>query len=189
MNNILTRVPDKRVDKNTTSHKLKQDIIEFFGDKKLQNCIEIGTSAGYSTFILSHIFDNVYTIDIDMANIRRAMEFNSTRSNITFLHGNSVTSDWDNEVKFDVAFIDADHSYSAVISDTKKSIQHGTSNMYIIFDDYGLPEVTPCVKIAVDEMISNNLIKFVKHIGEPPGNEPRLGRPLIDWEGIICQVC
>jgi len=189
MKEILNKVPDKRIDKNTTSLKLKEGIIEFFEDKKLENCIEIGTSAGYSTYILSHIFNNVSTVDIDINNIQQAMQFNADRTNITFLHGDSTASQWDESLKFDVAFIDADHSYDAVISDTKKSIQYGTKDMYIIFDDYGLPERSPCVKVAVDELIANGTLKFVKHIGEPAGNEPRIGRPLIDWEGIITQVC
>ena len=44
MIDILNNVPDKRVDKNTTSLKLKQDIIEYFEPLKLERCIEIGTS-------------------------------------------------------------------------------------------------------------------------------------------------
>jgi len=188
MKEILNTVPDKRIDKNTTSLKLKEDIIEFFEDKKLENCIEIGTSAGYSTYILSHIFNNVTTVDIDINNIQRAIQFNVDRTNITFLHGDSTACEWDASLKYDMAFIDADHSYTAVISDVKKCIQYGTSNMYIVFDDYGLPETKPCVKVAVDELIKNGTLKLVKYIGEPKGSEPRIGRPLIDWEGIITQV-
>ncbi len=58
----------------------------------------------------------------------------------------------------------------------------------IVFDDYGLPDTKPGVKMAVDEVISKNILKVVKYIGEPKGNEPRIGNPLLDWEGVICQV-
>jgi len=186
--NILANIPDKREDKNTTSLKFKQDLIEFFQPLQLKNCVEIGTSLGYSTRVLSFLFDAVTTIDIDRQNIQKALNFNSDRSNITFLHGNASEMDWDVDIKFDVSFIDADHLYKYVINDTKQSIKYGVDNMYIVFDDYGLPETVPAVKVAVDEMLSNNIIKFVKHIGEPAGSEPRIGRPLVDWEGMICQV-
>ena len=59
---------------------------------------------------------------------------------------------------------------------------------YIVFDDYGLPEDKPCVKVAVDEFIKNNNIEDITYIGEPKGSEPRIGRPLIDWEGVIIKV-
>jgi len=186
--NILANIPDKREDKNTTSLKFKQDLIEFFQPLQLKNCVEIGTSLGYSTRVLSFLFDAVTTIDIDRQNIQKALNFNSDRSNITFLYGNASEMDWDIDIKFDVSFIDADHLYKYVINDTKQSIKYGVDNMYIVFDDYGLPETVPAVKVAVDEMLSNNIIKFVKHIGEPAGSEPRIGRPLVDWEGMICQV-
>ena len=188
MKEILANIPDKRVDKNTTSLKFKEDLIEYFKDLKLKNCVEIGTSLGYSTYVLGHLFENVTTIDIDLNNIQKATKFNSSMPNITFLHGNSTSSNWGVDYKFDVAFIDADHSYDAVIKDIESCIAHGSSNLFIVFDDYGLPETHPAVKVAVDEMINKNTLKLIKYIGEPKGNEPRIGRPLIDWEGVICQV-
>jgi len=186
--NILKNIPDKREDKNTTSLKFKQDLIDFFQPLKLNSCVEIGTSFGYSTRVLSFLFNQITTIDIDYQNIRRALDFNSDRNNITYLCGDASNTDWSTDTKFDVSFIDANHSYSYVINDIKQSIKHGIKNMYIVFDDYGLPETTPCVKVAVDEMLDNGTIKLIKYIGEPAGAEPRLGRPLVDWEGIICQL-
>jgi hypothetical protein len=188
MNSLLKNIPDKRVDKNTTSLKFKEDLIDFFQSLNLKTCVEIGTSLGYSAYILSHLFETVTTIDIDMSNIQKAVKFNSERKNIIFLHGNSTSSDWDVDRKFDAAFIDADHSYNAVLKDIEKCIEYGTDNMYIVFDDYGLPDDKPGVKMAVDEAISNGILKVIKPIGEPAGNEPRIGKPLIDWEGLICQV-
>ena len=185
--NFLTNIPDKRVDKNTTSLKFKEDVIDFFYPLKLKNCIEIGTSKGYSTRILSFIFENVITVDIDINNIQIAKFNNNDRNNIDYLHGDSVLSEWIDDIKFDMAFIDADHRYHAVINDAQKSIKCGVDGMYIVFDDYGLPESVPAVKMAVDEMINSNILQVVKYIGEPPGSEPRLGRPLVDWEGIICK--
>ena len=74
---------------------------------------------------------------------------------------------------------------SYVKQDIKNSLSHGVK--YIIFDDYGLPEDKPCVKAAVDEFIQNNTVE-VTYIGEPAGSEPRVGRTLIDWEGVIIKL-
>ena len=54
---ILTEVPDKRNEKNTTSLKFKKDLIDYLGDDyKDKTCLEIGTHKGYSTRILSSLF-------------------------------------------------------------------------------------------------------------------------------------
>lgn len=188
MNKILSNIPDKRIDKNTTSLQFKQDVITFFTDMQLDNCIEVGTSYGYSTHVLSHIFKNVTTIDININHIDKAKTFNVDRTNINYLLGDSTGTDWSLDEKFDVAFIDADHSYKAVVRDIQQCISVGKPNMYIIFDDYGLPEKEPAVKQAVDEYIANGTLSIIKYIGEPAGSEPRVGRPLVDWEGIITKV-
>ena len=48
---ILDSIPDKTQDKQTTSLKFKQDVIEFFKDKNLDTCLEIGTNHGWTTRI------------------------------------------------------------------------------------------------------------------------------------------
>jgi predicted O-methyltransferase YrrM len=60
---ILQFIPDKREDKNTTSLKFKTDLINYFDKLSLKNCLEVGTYIGYSTRILSFLFDEVTTID------------------------------------------------------------------------------------------------------------------------------
>jgi hypothetical protein len=59
---------------------------------------------------------------------------------------------------------------------------------YLVFDDYGLPEKSPAVKDAVDEFIKNNNTSDIIYIGEAAGDEPRIGRPLVDWEGVIIKL-
>lgn len=186
---LLQNIPDKRQDKNTTSHKFKQDLIEFFEPLKLKHCLEVGTNLGYSTYILSHLFEQVVSVDVDINALYRAQEFNKERSNITFLHGNfsaGIPLDW--QIRYDVAFIDANHSYQNVRADTENCRLVGVPEMYIIYDDYGLPESEPAVKKAVDELLEREILTIVKYIGEPSGSEPRVGRPLVDWEGIICKT-
>ena len=64
MNDILKGIPDKRQDKNTTSLKFKQDMIEFLGDDyKDKICLEIGAHRGYTTRILSFLFKEVISCE------------------------------------------------------------------------------------------------------------------------------
>jgi predicted O-methyltransferase YrrM len=186
-NSILDNIPDKRVDKNTTSLKFKQDLIDFFEPKQLSYCIEIGTSLGYSTHILSSLFKNVTTIDNDINNIQKAMQFNSGRDNIEFLHRDAYSFEWGVDTKADVVFIDAIHTYKHVLMDINNAIKHSVSGAYIVFDDYGLPSISG-VKKAIDEMIQNGTLTFITYIGEDIGSEPRLKIPLVAREGIITKI-
>ena len=77
--------PNKNQDKNTTSHKFKQDLVEFFHGKELESCLEIGTNRGYSTLILSQLFGWVTTLEINRENIEFAKEVCKERKNIEFL--------------------------------------------------------------------------------------------------------
>ena len=198
IDDILKNIPDKRIEKNTTSLKMKKDLIKFFGDKYLnKKCFEIGTNKGYTTRVLSFLFDKVKTVDIDTNLIEYSKLLNKDRNNIEhtnmdIYNPNIVESNdwWNNGVKnekFDVFFIDCVHDEEHVMKDIQTAMTQGTDDVIIIFDDYGLPEEKPSVKVAVDKVLDNGMLKFVKHIGEPEGNEPRRGRKLIDWEGIICQ--
>ena len=182
---MLEGIPDKRQDKNTTSLKFKQDVIDFFQPLKLKTCLEIGTHRGWSTRILSELFDNVITIENNKNNLNEAIQNNSDKNNIEYLFGDAYNSDWGIETDLDVTMIDCVHDYSYVKQDIQNSLAYNVK--YIIFDDYGLPEDKPCVKAAVDEFIKNNTVD-VTYIGEPAGNEPRIGRRLIDWEGVIIQL-
>lgn len=185
---ILDNIPDKRVDKNTTSLKFKQDIIDYFKSKDALEfkCIEVGTNKGYTTRILSSIFGHVTTIDNNPSIIKIAMEVNQGRTNIDFLQSDVYGSDWGIEGNHDVAFIDCNHDYKFVKQDIENCLKYNVK--YIIFDDYGLPEDEPAVKLAVDEFIEQNNITDVTFVGEASGNEPRIGRPLVDWEGVIIKI-
>ena len=62
---ILKDIPDKRQDKDTTSLKFKEQLINFFGDEwKDKTCLEIGTNKGYTTRVLSFLFKKVRVVPI-----------------------------------------------------------------------------------------------------------------------------
>lgn len=184
---MLKGIPDKRQDKNTTSLKFKEDVIKYFESKKLDLCIEVGTNKGWTTRILSMLFKRVITIEYDTLLVRKAQENNKDRTNIEYLNGDAYNSDWGLEESADVGMIDCDHAYKNVKQDIENCLKYNVK--YLIFDDYGLPESEPAVKVAVDEFIKNNPEVKTTYIGEPKGSEPRVGRQLVDWEGVIlCMI-
>lgn len=184
----LQDIPDKRVDKNTTSLKFKKDLFEFFSSKNLESCLEIGTNLGWTTRVLSNIFKEVHTIEVSPLLVERAKEINKDSTNIKF-HNIDATKRWNiNKDTFDVIFIDCIHTRAAVIEDIRQGLEY--SPKYLVFDDYGLPEEVPAVKDAVLDFIEANKEHDIEvtYIGEPAGSEPRIGRRLIDWEGVILSV-
>ena len=187
---ILSEVQDKRDNRSTTSYKFKKDIIDFFSPLKLKNCIEVGTSNGNTTRILSYLFDNVTTIELQISEINKAKELNKDRTNIEYLHGDAYKSDWGLDKKYDVAFIDAVHFYDFVKQDFENCLALGAK--YFVFDDYGLAyNASPCVKPFVDDCIKNNILENITFIGEPKGTKlwEKYNRDdaLVDFEGIICK--
>jgi len=188
--NILLEVDDKRDARSTTSHKFKQELLEFFNGMDLTNCIEVGTASGHTTRILSYLFDRVITIEQNDAEIQKARTLNKDRTNIEYLQGDAYNTDWGIDGTFDIAFIDCVHQYDFVKSDFDRCKKLGAK--YFVFDDYGLNEVRPSVKVFVDEMVSNGTLEIVKFIGEPAGTKlwEKYNRQdaLVDWEGVIIKL-
>ena len=164
--------PNKNQDKNTTSHKFKQDLVEFFYGKELDSCLEIGTNRGYSTLILSQMFGWVTTIEIDSKNIE-------------FLQHDVYTDKWVSKLhpNYDVVFIDCAHDYNSVKQDYNNACD--LEPKYIVFDDYGLPEKNPAVKEFVDELLRETDYWNGIPIGMWEGTELRNGSPLRAYEGMI----
>ena len=187
--NILLEVDDKRDNRGTTSHKFKRELLEFFDKIQLNNCIEVGTASGHTTRILSYLFNEVVTIELNENEIRSAQALNKDCTNIEYLHGNAYETDWALDKTFDVAFIDCVHQYDFVKSDFTKCYELGVQ--YFVFDDYGLNEQLPSVKVFVDEMVDNGTLEIIKFIGEFTGTKlwKKYNREdaLIDWEGVICK--
>ena len=101
---------DKREDKNTISHKFKKDFIDLFEDSKWKregSILEVSCYRGYTTNVLSHLFKQVYAVEIDKYTLERAKKYNRNRKNIKFITGNVYNSKgWDGLPKADVIFID-----------------------------------------------------------------------------------
>ena len=189
MRDILKGIPDKRQDKNTTSLKFKKDLIEFFGeDYKDKICLEIGTSKGYSTRLLSFLFKKVITCEINPDLITFAKNINKDRENIEFLQKDVYGTRWDFE-DIDVVFIDCDHEINAVLRDIQNAISlcKPSQELLIVFDDYGLDNPWEGVKDAISRYDDNPHFKIIKEIGEPKGSDCNPRANLLEVEGVICR--
>jgi len=183
---ILETIPDKTQDKNTTSHKFKQDVIDFFKDKNLNTCLEIGTNHGWTTRILSSIFKEVHTLDFKESNTNYAKQNNADRNNIIYYTDDAYTTKAFNLMpSMDVAFIDCLHTYEHVMYDINTALSRIDidNGMYFIFDDFGHP-ISTGVHQAILQAINEGL-KFEKYIGQEAGYQYDDTSILIDHEGII----
>jgi hypothetical protein len=189
MNELLKDIPDKRVEKNTTSHKFKQDLINYLGeDFKEKNCLEIGTHKGYTARILSSFFKNVITCEVNQQLWDMAKKINHDKNNIDFLLKDVYNTVWDFK-NIDVVFIDCDHHIDAVLMDIQNAINLTQVNqeLIIIFDDYGLDNPWHGVKEAINKCIElEPRFKIKKFIGEIKGYEYKSDHYLKEREGVIC---
>lgn len=182
---------DKHQNPATTSNKFKTDLWNFcksIENSNTWNCVEYGTHKGQSLKILSKLFNHVYTINLPN-HFDAAMQLNSESTNITYVGMDLYTTDIYDKITEKIVnlfFIDAVHTYDAVLSDFTRSINLNCSDeCYFVFDDYGL---IPDVKRAVEDLIQIGKLKVIMSIGHEPGYNFKNGRTLSDWEGIICQI-
>lgn len=183
---ILDSIPDKTQDKNTTSLKFKQDVIEFFKNKNLDTCLEIGTNHGWTTRILSSLFKEVHTLDFDNKNTNYAKQNNVDINNIVYYTDDAYkTKVWNTMPLMDVAFIDCIHTYDHVMYDINTALSriNVEKGMYFIFDDYGHP-IALGVRKAINKAIEEGL-KLECYIGQSEGYQYNESSILIHREGVI----
>jgi len=177
---------DKNDNPRTTSLKFKSDLYNFFNttEFKQEEAVEFGTHKGQTTYIMSHLFKHVYTINHQFDGKER--ETNKYRNNITYIQYDLRLDDplpVGKDCK--VYFIDAIHDYYFVCKDINKAIQYGSNDVLMVFDDYGL---IPDVHRAVNEYVDSNTLEIVKYLGHPPGHEFIGNRKLTDYEGVIAKL-
>ena len=168
-------------------------MIEYLGDKyKDKVCVEIGTSRGYTTRVLSSLFRKVITCEIDESLVNFAKDVNKDRDNIEFITIDVYqdgAAKWDFvKEDVDVVFIDCDHKADHVLFDINNAIKLCKLNeeILIIFDDYGLNNMWKGVKEAVDAMCETPNFHIVKEIGQEEGWSYRNNMTLRASEGVIC---
>lgn len=169
---ILEGISEKNLEhKDTTSLKWKRDVIDFFYDKNLKSCLEVGTCYGVTTKVLSSLFDNVDTIESRENRQSQAKEYCSGIDNIGFILNDAYNVKTYETLSqyYDVVVIDCMHLYENVIFDINQALtrMNTDTGIYLVFDDYGHPD-SPGVHRAVNEAIDAGLVVESK-IGEPAG--------------------
>jgi len=94
--------------------------------------------------------------------------FTKDLKNITFLHHNSLTFDFNQlQDRFDLLFVDGDHHYESIVSDTKNVLKlRKNDQSIIVWHDYGFnPEmVRPEVLAGILDGLPSHLHKNLVHI-------------------------
>ena len=184
---ILNGLPDKSESKTTTSKKFKADFINYFSDDKYKSMsiLEVGSSLGHSTKMLSHLFREVTALDNLYERHEQSKQLNSDRHNIHYVVMDVYTQSWEQFGKMDAVFIDCVHDYAHIKSDIENALKFGKGTI-IAFDDYGL---FPDLKQCIDEYVNMGKLKVLKKIGQLKGTfyPTTQNKVLKDYEGIICQ--
>ena len=94
--------------------------------------LEIGTYRGETAANLASGCIEVVTVDVN----KEAGEFCKGMSNVKQVTDNSITMDWDKLGKFDLIFIDGNHSYVGVKADTENAIRVLKEGGIIVWHDY-----------------------------------------------------
>lgn len=176
---------DKNDNPRTTSLKFKEDLYNFFDkpEYKEVEAVEFGTHKGQTTYIMSHLFKHVYTINWRFDG--KEFATNKGRDNITFVQYDLTKNAPMPIPTCQVFFIDAIHTYEAVMMDIQKAVQYGTTDVIMVFDDYGLIDE---VHRAVNENINFGMLEIVTYLGHEPGHEFVGNRILKDHEGVITRL-
>jgi len=191
-NKLLEQIPDKQLEwKDTTSRLWKKDMYEFFKDKDVKKCLEIGTNHGWTALWCSEMFDEVYTIEYDPGRFQSAQKHCAGRDNINFINGDAYNDATylNIPIDIDVVVIDCIHTFEAVIMDINRALKYYKEGkkVYLVFDDYGHPQSTGVYQ-AIHQAIDQGLT-IEEYIGQPAGYVVQ--RPnntqfqLIHQEGII----
>jgi len=181
--------PDKDKMKSTTSISLKIDLLKWAEANEVSSlsCIEMGIAHGYTTSLLARLFNRVIAVDNNPENVSHVSSLNIENISVESrdLYSPDFLSSMAKYKKIDVAFIDAQHTEAAVISDYQNAFDMGAR--VFIFDDFGLD---PAVHTAVSKIIQDNPGCRLHFIGLHPGAVIPIThhKTMRDWEGVILDL-
>eukprot|EP00746_Dinoflagellata_sp_MGD_P167152 gnl/MRDRNA2_/MRDRNA2_97549_c0_seq1.p1 gnl/MRDRNA2_/MRDRNA2_97549_c0~~gnl/MRDRNA2_/MRDRNA2_97549_c0_seq1.p1 ORF type:complete len:281 (+),score=54.86 gnl/MRDRNA2_/MRDRNA2_97549_c0_seq1:90-845(+) len=180
-------VPDKTNDQWTISKQFREDLKGVFGhDAANMTVLEVGSYFGYTTRLLSSLFQKVIALDAIPEFLLVNREFNMDRNNIVYLKFHTLDDDWAlfSANLIHVVVLDASHDYGSVRLDIDNVLKIPTVGL-IVFDDYGAEEG---VRQAVVEYVDRGLLRPVVYLGEQPGWTLRDGRTVDEREAVLCEV-
>jgi len=135
---IRNFLPDEGVSFNYKSHLMASDVMETTLLKALamrkEKCrfLEVGIHFGLTTKTIAEVAQECVALDIDSS----AGEYSRDLPNVHVIYADSRKLDWFSLGKFDLIYIDGDHAYDAVRSDTANAFQSLNENGVIVWDDY-----------------------------------------------------
>ena len=176
---LVFDMPDKFQWPTTTSWDFKTQLIdEFYGSDC--DVLEIGCHKGQTSKILSHLFNNVYAMNINPP----SKDF-PTEENIHYELMDSYKDEWkfDKWKNVDVVMIDAVHEYNQVKQDTENALK--LNPKYIIWDDYG-NNYFPGVKQFVDNLVKDKYELI--NLGLPEGKFYKANEKLVGSEGVMIKL-
>jgi predicted O-methyltransferase YrrM len=144
--------------------------------KTIPDCkyFEIGTSRGESAVNVADVCSLCYTLDLEPGKLPNEIEvktaafFSKGNSKITHFNGDSLTFDYKGlHQKFDVIFIDGDHRYESVKSDTENVFKYlAHENTIVVWHDYGFDPLNVRYEVmgAILDGTPVNLHKNLYHV-------------------------
>ncbi len=148
--------------------------------KRFEKCkyFEIGTWRGESIINVAENSEECYTLNLsksEMSSLGLSEKyadlhgfFSNGKENIKHLTGNSLTFDFKGiNKKFDLIFIDGNHHYDYIKSDTEKIFEHLVhDNSIIVWHDYSYTpeELRPEILAAILDGTPSEYRKYLYHV-------------------------
>ncbi len=184
--------PDKDAHKATISRQFKKDLAKYLISRKCRDVfLELGTSAGQTTQLLSIVCSRVVTVDNVLANTLSVdkMGFHNVKALCEDLYSdmNSILIKLDEHGPYDIALIDAVHTYKHSLSDAVKSLVLECN--VLVFDDIGLFEgVNNAYQRVLNEAQKLGIGCNILPVGKLPGSHAHGKKMFKRSEGVILEL-
>ena len=183
--------PEKNQNKATISKTFKQDLAEYLINRGANdNFLELGSSYGHTTQLLSIVCKHVVTVDNDNYLIKSINDMGY--QNVTALCYDLYDEIRfmqlvDEHVPFQVSLIDAVHTYAHSLSDATKSIALQCD--VLVFDDIGLFDgVNNAFQRVVSEASQLGIEFNCIPVGNPAGSHAHGEKVFKRSEGMILEL-
>ena len=142
------------------------DLLKLRETTLIENFLEIGAAAGGNAFIFNYFFSFEIMVLIDNNRHKKHIHRESILSKVPHYEfiGDSHSKEADKFVenlgyRFDILFIDGDHSYEGVKKDTEMYLEFCSPNGFVIYHD---TVACPGIKKYTEEISSNPIFRLVK---------------------------
>lgn len=139
-------------------------LLEFIRKNKIKNILEVGTAVGYSAIRMANIDKNIKVVSIERDNDRYMKALTNVHNQnlddrITLIFNDAMDVELDNDMKFDLIFIDAAKGKN--IEFFQKFKKYLNSSGYIITDNI---KFHGYVDTPLEEIGSRNIRGLVRKI-------------------------